>query len=277
MTTVPKAKLPKRSKPAKSLTDVLGQSKLAKGMVAEAGAELSSVNTVLKQKLEDGARLPGVENVLEKSEAIESKVQEAVEKLTVVNQALADEVKERHALELQLATVTEQEEAARHAALHDALTGLPNRALFEDRLEHGLAQARRHGWTLAVLFLDLDDFKKVNDTYGHDVGDAVLQTIARRLKANRRGEDTVCRHGGDEFLYLLMEIENEQEATPIVEKIMKAIQAPCELSVGKLTINPSIGIAIFPKDGTSADALVKSADTAMYQAKRNKSGYSFAP
>ena len=277
MTTVPKTKLPKRGKPAKSLTDVLGQSKLAKGLVEEAGVELSSVNTVLKQELEDGARLPGVENVLEKSEAIESKVQEAVEKLTVVNQALTDEVKERHALELQLATVTEQEKSARHAALHDALTGLPNRALFDDRLEHGLTQARRHGWTLAVMFLDLDDFKKVNDSHGHDVGDAVLQTIAGRLKENIRGEDTVCRHGGDEFLYLLMEIENEQDATPIVEKIMKAIQVPCELSVGKLTINCSIGISIFPKDGTTADALVKSADTAMYQAKRNKSGYSFAP
>lgn len=277
MKTVPKTKLPKRSKPAKSLTDVLGQSKLAKGMVEEAAAELSSVNTVLKQELEDGARLPGVENVLEKNEAVESKVQEAVEKLTVVNQALADEVKERHALELQLAALKEQEEAARHAALHDLLTGLPNRALFDDRLEHGLAQARRHGWTMAVMFLDLDDFKIINDSYGHDVGDAVLQTIATRLQENLRGEDTVCRHGGDEFLYLLMEIGSEQDATSIVEKIMKAIQAPCELSVGKLTINPSIGIAIFPKDGSTADALIKSADTAMYQAKRNKSGYSFAP
>ena len=276
MTTVPKTKLPKRGKPAKSLTDVLGQSKLAKGMVEEAAAELSSVNTVLKQELEDGARLSGVENVLEKNEAVESKVQEAVEKLTVVNQALADEVKERHALELQLAALTEQEEAARHASLHDPLTGLPNRALFDDRLEHGLAQARRHGWTMAVMFLDLDDFKKINDSYGHDVGDAVLQTIATRLQENLRGEDTVCRHGGDEFLYLLMEIGSEQDATQIVKKIMQAIQAPCELSVGKLTINPSIGIAIFPKDGTSAEALVKSADTAMYQAKQTKSGYSFA-
>ena len=277
MTTVPKAKMPKRTKPAKSLTDVLGQNKLAKGMVEAAGAELSSVNTVLKQELEGGARLPGVEDVLEKNEAVESKVQEAVEQLTVVNQSLADEVKHRHALELQLATVTEKEESARHAALHDPLTGLPNRALFDDRLEHGLAQATRHGWTMAVMFLDLDDFKKINDLYGHDVGDAVLQTIATRLQENLRGEDTVSRHGGDEFLYLLMEIGGDQDATQIVKKIMKAIQVPCELSVGKLTINPSIGIAIFPKDGTTADALVKSADTAMYQAKRNKSGYSFAP
>jgi diguanylate cyclase (GGDEF)-like protein len=207
-------------------------------------------------------------------------VQEASEKLSVVNQALEGEVRERHLLEHQLATVIEQEEAARHAAFHDPLTGLPNRVLFNDRLEHGLARARRHGWTLAVMFVDLDDFKNINDSYGHDVGDGVLQTIAGRLKENTRGDDTVSRHGGDEFLYLLMEVRDEQDIKLIAEKIIKSIKAPCEISVGDLTVTPSInasiGISIFPADGSSADALVKSADKTMYQAKRDKSGYSFA-
>jgi diguanylate cyclase (GGDEF)-like protein len=183
-------------------------------------------------------------------------------------------------VEHQLAAAIEQEEASRHAAFHDVLTGLPNRALFNNRLEHGFAQARRHGWTLAVMFVDLDDFKILNDSYGHDTGDVVLQTIARRLEENIRGADTVSRHGGDEFLYLLTEIRDEQNIAMIAEKVIQAIQAPCNVSVRDLDISPSIkasiGISIFPKDGTTAEALVTSADTAMYRAKQAKSGYSFA-
>ncbi len=221
-----------------------------------------------------------MEKALEKSEIVENKVQEASDALSVVNRALEAQVRERHVLEHQLATVTEQEEVARHAALHDALTGLPNRALFNDRLEHGLAQAKRHNWTMAVMFMDLNDFKIINDTYGHDVGDNVLQTIAGRLKENTRGDDTMSRYGGDEFLYLLLEIGNEQNVIFIAKKIIQAIQAPQEVSVAdgsvSLTISASIGISVFPKDGTTAEALIKNADKAMYEAKRTKSGYAFA-
>jgi diguanylate cyclase (GGDEF)-like protein len=160
------------------------------------------------------------------------------------------------------------------------LTGLPNRVLFNDRLEHGLEQAKRHGRTLAVMFLDLNDFKNINDSYGHDVGDGVLQTVAGRLKENTRGDDTVSRHGGDEFLYLLMEIQGEQDVTLIAQKIIKAIQAPCSVRVGDInisaTVNASIGISIYPKDGTTADTLIKCADKAMYRAKQNRAGYLFA-
>jgi diguanylate cyclase (GGDEF)-like protein len=157
---------------------------------------------------------------------------------------------------------------------------MPNRALFNDRLERGFAQAKRHGWILALMFVDLDDFKKINDRYGHDIGDSVLQTIARRLQDNTRGEDTVSRHGGDEFLYLAMDIQKEANISLIAEKIMEEIQAPLNVNVRdlntSLSITASIGISIFPKHGTDADMLVKSADKAMYRAKQNKSGYSFA-
>jgi diguanylate cyclase (GGDEF)-like protein len=152
--------------------------------------------------------------------------------------------------------------------------------LFNDRLEHGLAQAQRHGWTLAVMFVDLDDFKNINDTYGHDAGDAVLRAIADRLLECTRNDDTVSRHGGDEFLYLLMEVQNEQDITAIADKLIEAIQAPCPLVAGGQEISPcihaSVGISIFPRHGTTPEALINRADSAMYKAKRNKSGYSFA-
>ena len=129
------------------------------------------------------------------------------------------------------------------------------------------------------MFLDLDGFKSINDTYGHDAGDVVLQTIARRLQENSRDDDTVSRHGGDEFLYLLTEIQDKKNIAMIAEKVIKLIQAPCTFSLHDLNIEPalgaSIGIAIFPTDGTTADALIKSADEAMYRAKQNKSGYAF--
>jgi len=276
MKTDPEAKLVDGAKAAKPLNQVLKENELVKDMLEESADELASVNRVLNEEFANQDRLPEMENALEKSEAVEIKVQEASDKLSVVNQALEDEVSERHLLEHQLATIREQQEEALQVALHDALTGLPNRVLFNDRLEHGLVQATRHGWTLAVMFMDLDNFKTINDSYGHDVGDAVLRIVAERLKENTRGDDTVSRHGGDEFLYLLTDMKNEQDATIIAEKIIKAIQVPCQVSIGELIINPSIGISIFPRDGTTAEVLTKNADTAMYQAKRSKSGYAFA-
>jgi diguanylate cyclase (GGDEF)-like protein len=259
---------------------VLGRSEQVKELVVEAAEGLSSVNTALKEELAATDPHPGVEEALERSEVVEAKVQDASEQLSVVNQDLKNEVKERHILEGQLAAVTEQGEADRKASLHDVLTGLPNRALFHDRLEHGIAQAQRHGWTLAVMFVDLDNFKAINDTHGHDVGDSVLRTIATRLKDGTRSDDTVSRHGGDEFLYLLMEIRDERDAVAIAQKIIAAIRAPCEIRLhGRaltLTVEASIGIAVFPAGGQTVEALIKSADTAMYQAKRAGSGYSFA-
>jgi diguanylate cyclase (GGDEF)-like protein len=137
----------------------------------------------------------------------------------------------------------------------------------------------RHA-ALAVMFLDLDGFKKINDTYGHDAGDGLLRQIARRLKENTRSDDTVFRHGGDEFLFLLMEVRDVRDIASVAEKLIKAIQAPCDISLRDKTvsfsISASIGIAVYPKNGTATEMLVKSADEAMYRAKRDKSGYSLA-
>jgi diguanylate cyclase (GGDEF)-like protein len=264
-----------------SLTKVLDQSAHIKDVVEKCALELSSVNSVLKHELVGlDTPLPAVETALEKSGTVETRVQDAAEELSAVNQALAHEVRERQILEHQLATVIEQGEAARHAAFHDPLTGLPNRILFNDRLEHGLAQAKRHGWSIAVMFVDLDDFKSINDAYGHDVGDVVLQTISSRLRTNTREDDTVCRHGGDEFLYLLMEIRDERDAAMIAQKILDVIQEPCDIHVRELTISPSIGasigIALYPMNAVTADTLIKNADKAMYRAKRTRSGYALA-
>lgn len=269
-------KLPVDLETGKSLTDVLGQSEHVKELVEQSAQELSSVNIELAHETVLNGEPSGVRQALEKSQAVEGKVQDAADKLSLVNLALEAEVSARHVLEGHLATLAHDEQIARHAALHDPLTGLPNRVLFENRLEHGLAQAKRHDRILAVMFLDLDGFKAINDVHGHDAGDAVLKVVADRLKEHAREDDTVSRFGGDEFLYLLTEINSDQDAIAVAQKIADAILLPFQLSIGELKIGVSIGIAIFPKDGTSVSALIKSADTAMYTAKRDKTHYAFA-
>jgi len=270
--------------PAEALTKVLEQNEHIKNLVADSADELKSVNDVLKQGLTDQSLLlateKGIENAVAQNDAVEEKIREAAEKLAVVNRALEGEVKDRNLLDHRFAALTEQEEAARHAAFHDVLTGLANRALFYDRVEQGIAKAKRHRWTLAVMFLDLDGFKIINDSHGHDAGDFVLQTIAQRLKENCRIDDTVCRLGGDEFLCLLNEAGNDINMAVVAEKFIKAIKAPCIFNNDGRTISVSVdtsmGIAIFPKDGTTVEMLIKNADAAMYRAKQSKSGYLFA-
>jgi len=263
-----------------SLTQVLGESERIKDIVEECADDLSSVNTGLKRELQDGEVSLGVEDALEKAEAVESKVQDASDALSLVNMALKEQISERQVLDAQLATVIKQGDEARHASLHDPLTGLPNRALFNDRLEHGLAAASRNGLHFAVMFLDLDDFKMINDSYGHDVGDLVLQIIAGRLKDTTRDDDTICRHGGDEFLYILVNTESETDIAVVAEKIINSVQLPCDVQIRdvhvSLRINPSIGISIFPKDGMTSDVLLDVADKAMYRAKQKKCGYLFS-
>jgi diguanylate cyclase (GGDEF)-like protein len=265
---------------AESLTRLLRQSQRVNEMIRQSAEELSSATTVIKHKLANGGSLPGIEIAHDQIEAVRRKVLVASEQLTAVNQALTDEVRERNLVDHQLAAVMEQEVAARNAALHDKLTGLPNRTLFNDRLQHGIAQAKRHHWILAVLFVDLDKFKSVNDTYGHQAGDAVLLTTANRLTRNTREEDTVSRFGGDEFLCLLTQIREEKDIAMIAVKILNAIRAPCSVSVRDVNVDlcpeASIGISIFPKDGATANALIRSADEAMYRAKENDSRHEFA-
>jgi diguanylate cyclase len=264
----------------KLLTQVLGQSEHVHGLIAQSAEELSSVNTVIKQELASNHPLPGVKSALDKNEAVTSKLQDASAGLTAVNQALQIEIRDRTMVDHQLAAAVEQGEDSREAALHDNLTGLPNRMLFKNRLEHGIAQAKRHRWILAVMFVDLDNFKSINDTYGHHAGDAVLQTVATRLAHNARKDDTISRYGGDEFLYLLTPLHEQKDIAMIAAKVLKAIKAPCDVHVDDAIVNlcleASIGISVFPKDGDGATALIKRADKAMYQAKETKSGFAFA-
>lgn len=280
MKSNPDTNFPAQQKQPKAITKTLRQTEKVKALVDEAAQDLSAVNDDLKDGMEGGNPLESMEKVLEQSEAIEEKVQEAADTLAVVNLELKDEVRARHILEFKLEAVKEREAAARHDAVHDPLTGLPNRVLFNDRLEHGLAQAQRHEWGLAVMFIDLDDFKKINDNHGHAAGDSVLKVIASRLSESVRDDDTVSRQGGDEFLYLLMEVKSQQDLSTVAEKILASIQSPCSVTVDGRTINASVsasvGISIFPKDGTTADELIQSADKAMYRAKKSKSRYSFA-
>ena len=262
---------------APSLAGVLDKSEQITGTVKECAEELSSVNSTLKGELTIRPVHPRVDGALQKSEIVENKIQDCAKDLSTLNEALEEEVEKRRELEHELNTIKELEETARHAAFHDPLTALPNRTLFDDRLEHGIAQAKRHGRLLAVLFIDLDNFKNINDTHGHLAGDQVLQLVAERLMRTMRAEDTVSRHGGDEFLYLLLELENEQDATLVAQKIINTIGQPCDISVNEVVISasvtPSIGIAVFPEDGVTAELLVKSADNAMYRAKLNKTGH----
>lgn len=159
-----------------------------------------------------------------------------------------------------------------HSSKHDALTGTPNRALMLDRLENAIALAKRHGTRIGVLFLDLDDFKQINDTFGHAVGDAAVQLAARRLEAEVRQSDTISRHGGDEFLVLLAEITQPSGAALVAEKILAALAAPSRIDDHQISLSASIGIALFPDDGTDVATLITHADTAMYNCKEHGGG-----
>ncbi|MGV3583144.1 MAG: diguanylate cyclase domain-containing protein [Methylophilus sp.] len=271
-----KPKLISKIKNNKKLSTVIAHSESIKDKVQICADDLSVVNTVLKEELSIKNSQPSIKNAIKKNSAVENKVQSAVDELDVVNNALKDEVKEREIIEKELEEVIIEKDIATEASLHDLLTGLPNRALFYDRLEHGLEQAKRHGWNLAVMFLDLDNFKQINDKYGHDIGDKVLLTVAKKLKENTRSDDSICRLGGDEFLYLLIEIKNEREVTKIIKKLIKTIELPCDDIDLNLVIKLSIGVSLFPKNANNLEELIKCADVAMYAAKQGKLGYAFA-
>jgi len=155
-----------------------------------------------------------------------------------------------------------------HMARHDPLTGLPNRALFNDRLDSALARARRDQAQVAVLYIDLDEFKQVNDSLGHAVGDALLQEVAQRLTACVRESDTVGRVGGDEFLVLLHSALMPEHSVRVAEKIRAAIAHPCLLNGHAVSVVPSIGIACYPGQGEDGALLIQRADEAMYAAKK---------
>src|SRR5258707_14902872 len=159
------------------------------------------------------------------------------------------------------------EEHIEYQAYHDALTGLPNRRLFRDRLTVALAHARRLKHPLAVMFLDIDRFKVVNDTLGHSTGDELLKAIAARLQVSLREEDSIARMGGDEFTVLLADLKTPDDAAKIAQKVLDMVALPLQIDGTELFVTTSIGIALFPSDGDTAETLLANADHAMYRAK----------
>ncbi|OGR04234.1 MAG: hypothetical protein A2284_05245 [Deltaproteobacteria bacterium RIFOXYA12_FULL_61_11] len=169
------------------------------------------------------------------------------------------------------------EQRLRRLAFYDVLTGIPNRQLFHDRFNQLLRQAGRNRTVCALLFIDLDHFKHVNDTLGHEAGDALLREVALRLTAAVRRSDIVARLGGDEFTIVLTEIGRAEDAALVANKILESLSRPIVLSEGSCVIGASIGVAIFPGDGNDAAALIRAADQAMYQAKHTgRSAFVFA-
>ena len=212
---------------------------------------------------------------------------QALEQLQIM---LAHEIARRQQLELEvfdgrtalaqaraeLRGTQDGERRARHLALHDSLTALPNRSFFGERLEHALALAAPQRRALAVMYLDLDGFKPINDTHGHAAGDELLRVVGARLARAVRAEDMVSRLGGDEFGCLIAGSPSREQLSQLASKLLEAVAARCKIGQIRLRVRPSIGIAICPEDGTTADALLKSADAAMYYAKRQRTGHAFS-
>lgn len=261
-----------------SLGRVLKKNEEIKQTVKEAASELTLVNETLQQ---ENVPVQIMKQALTQNEGVEQKVAKAADDLKLVNVKLTEEIAERIGIESELANTKSdlaevrddlskaqvKTEEAQQIALKDALTGLPNRVSFEQSLDHGLIQAKRHGWGLAVLFIDIDKFKSINDSYGHDLGDQALLMVANRLKSCVRDEDIVSRWGGDEFVCLLLEVKQEADVTHLAEKMINRIAEAHEFNGPVLSIIASIGIAIYPADGDTSDILFKNADTAMYKAK----------
>ncbi|NVK21841.1 MAG: EAL domain-containing protein [Kangiellaceae bacterium] len=168
------------------------------------------------------------------------------------------------------------EQEAQYRAYHDALTGLPNRTMFKQRLEHALELAKRKDENLAVVFMDLDEFKYVNDTLGHDKGDILLKKVAYRIQTLLREHDTFARLGGDEFVILLEDVEDKDAIVTVLDRIKESFAKPFNLDDNRIYVSSSIGVSTFPEDGGKGERLIKKADMAMYNAKkRGKNTYSF--
>lgn len=267
---------------------VLGRSRNIRAVIRQAANRLASATAVLRRGKRPNRPPQSFEGVITQYEEVQGEVLDAAHDLAQVNSDLAVEVEERVGIETELADTAADladvkedlatarddlaesqasEDEARHRALHDPLTGLPNRALFDQTLDQALAQARRHRWRVAVLFIDVDDFKSINDSLGHHVGDEVLQMIADRLRSSVRAEDMVSRWGGDEFACLLLEVGDEAEVARLARGMIDGIAEDFESGGATLSLACSIGIAVYPGDGESAEVLVMNADAAMYRAK----------
>lgn len=211
------------------------------------------INRML-EKLEESEK-----QLREAHNSLEIKVDERTQELFEANELLKTEIEERKKIQ----------ERVTHLAYHDHLTGLPNRLLFTDRLSQAIFLARRTEKPLGVIFVDLDAFKMVNDTMGHDQGDELLKEVAKRLAASVRCDDTVCRVGGDEFILMVQNIADPEDIAKIAEKIVGCFEQPYKLKGQDFYVTSSVGVAMYPTDGDDVETLIKNADIAMYKAKES--------
>jgi diguanylate cyclase (GGDEF)-like protein len=251
--------------------------------------DLGSLNDAARLRMARGETMQPAAQALRSGLDVEHRVQACADDLQQMTDDLARGVLEVEAVELALsrsrvalaeseaalASSRDAERTASLRAMHDQKTGLPSRTLFDDRLAQAMAGAERHGRMLAVMFLDLDRFKLVNDTHGHAAGDTVLAVVAERLMRHARDEDTVCRNGGDEFLYLLVNPADREAVARIAGLVRQAIGSPVGLGDLQYTITPSIGIALYPEHSQNGQTLIAQADAAMYRAKQIGSAYEF--
>jgi len=245
-----------------SLEEGQGLAALARARIAAATVPIIAMATQRDENLAIRALRFGAQDYLVK------RVSDAQAVIRTLRHAV-----ERHHILTDLATARQREH---YLAMHDALTGLPNRSAFLDQLRRTLHYATRHDKQLAVLFLDLDRFKSINDTLGHPVGDDLLKVIADRLTHSLRQSDLVARFGGDEFLIALPDVERDHDAARVAQKLSDVLAKPCELDGREYRVSVSIGIALFPRDGSDTDLLIRNADTAMYHAKADPGcGYSY--
>jgi diguanylate cyclase (GGDEF)-like protein len=257
--------------------------------IADLDDLLSAVKAKLRLTVADRlAQIPELRAV-DAATTVQTSVLECVSALDQLHLTLSHELARRQQLELevfetqtalaqtrsQLAGTQAGERRARHLAMHDDLTALPNRSYFRDQLDQALADADLKEQPIAVMYLDLDGFKAVNDAHGHHAGDEFLKIVAARLRRAVRAQDTVSRLGGDEFGCLLTGMPSRDHLGTLAFKLLLAVSAPFKIGTLTLSVRPSIGIATRSSDGESADLLLKHADAAMYRAKREHTGYSF--
>lgn len=247
-------------------------------LIESCAVDLAQLDSVIAHELASH-RLPAVmAGVLAKHRSVCERLAQARAALGAMDRTILAAVGEQRAFDAKLEALVEQEEAARRFALSDPLTGLANPVLFRNRLDHGLEQARRRKWTLAVMVLDVDRLGAVAHLLGRAAADEVLQTIARRLRSATRGEDTVGRGEGGEFFYLLMDFRDAENVAMIAERFVRTITQPCDVSGGRAhpELTVAIGVAIYPRDGESATALIAAASAARAKAKQHRTAVAFA-
>ncbi|MBD8014549.1 DUF4084 domain-containing protein [Planococcus sp. Sa1BUA13] len=227
------------------------------GLIAGAGVSVILIITRQIFTLRDNRKLLASYHQL--TSVLEHKVEQRTEEVTSKNDLLEKAV-----------------DQMKHMAYHDALSGLPNRRLYLEKLESALTAASQTSQKLAVVFIDLDRFKNVNDTFGHEFGDLLLQEFAQKLQENLRSNDTISRQGGDEFTLILNNFHSQQDMVPLIRRLQSALEKPLTIQGQELHVSMSIGIAVYPEDGETPDELLKNADNAMYNAKeKGKNNFQF--